>query len=300
MKKNWKRINRTKQLSLWDHHNFYTSDWIFLYPGSKMSARTSIVKMTPKGIKEAVSPFMGSACVEMLYGTMGMKVHCSDLNPSIVLMWKYIVSEGEKLADFIEEKVHTMTKEELSENAENDYHLAENELEKAGYALLHVICAFRGIITQDGRHGDFFYNEANDSIYVRTVRNQAEYKVHRCENLRNFNNPNLIIGDPMDFEEALNRHPNAFSYCDPPYSDVPGLGLYIDRNEFDHERLRDVLSTREAPWLLSYSRKPIIEELYPESEFDWTNQFWYAKSSVQKVIEDEVLIRPRKYLDYWK
>jgi len=53
----------------------------------------------------------------------------------------------------------------------------------------------------------------------------------------------------------------AFFYCDPPYS--KGCGYEVTSTEnFDHERLREVLGNIQGRFLLSYDDSPKIRELY--------------------------------------
>ena len=54
---------------------------------------------------------------------------------------------------------------------------------------------------------------------------------------------------------------NAFFYCDPPYS--KGCGYEVTSTEdFDHERLREILGNIKGRFLLSYDDSPKIRELY--------------------------------------
>lgn len=66
-----------------------------------------------------------------------------------------------------------------------------------------------------------------------------------------------------DFEKLIKQYDfeNAFFYCDPPYS--KGCGYEVTSTEdFDHERLRDVLGSIKGRFLLSYDDSPKIRELY--------------------------------------
>ena len=85
----------------------------------------------------------------------------------------------------------------------------------------------------------------------------------------------LACGQPPernceDFKTSINKHPDAFLYCDPPYL----LGadkdkLYGDRGSthagFDHRALYDILSQR-CGWVLSYNDCPEIRALYKNYE----------------------------------
>lgn len=66
----------------------------------------------------------------------------------------------------------------------------------------------------------------------------------------------------LDFEEILRAPGDAFVYLDPPYFKA-GPGLYqVAFAHDDHVRLAHALRDETRPWLLSYDRHPVIEDLY--------------------------------------
>ena len=70
-----------------------------------------------------------------------------------------------------------------------------------------------------------------------------------------------------DFEKLIKQYDceEAFFYCDPPYS--KGCGYAVTSTEdFEHERLRDVLKGIKGRFLLSYDDSPKIRELYKDFE----------------------------------
>lgn len=72
-----------------------------------------------------------------------------------------------------------------------------------------------------------------------------------------------VLIEHRDFEKLIAQydHEGAFFYCDPPYS--TGCGYEVTSTEnFEHERLRNVLSNIKGRFLLSYDDSPKIRELY--------------------------------------
>ena len=76
-----------------------------------------------------------------------------------------------------------------------------------------------------------------------------------------------VMIENRDFEKLIKQYDceEAFFYCDPPYS--KGCGYAVTSTEdFEHERLRDVLKGIKGRFLLSYDDSPKIRELYKDFE----------------------------------
>ena len=72
-----------------------------------------------------------------------------------------------------------------------------------------------------------------------------------------------VMIENRDFEKLINQYDfeGAFFYCDPPYS--KGCGYEVTSTEdFNHERLREILGNIKGRFLLSYDDSPKIRELY--------------------------------------
>jgi DNA adenine methylase len=83
-------------------------------------------------------------------------------------------------------------------------------------------------------------------------------------------------------------------YLDPPYYRA-GNELYnISWTDSDHVRLRDLLATCPADWVLSYDMHPRVVELYKEHARTYPLQAAY---SISKRREVEALIVPNKVTD---
>lgn len=72
-----------------------------------------------------------------------------------------------------------------------------------------------------------------------------------------------VMIENRDFETLIKQYDfeNAFFYCDPPYSQGCGYDV-TSTKDFDHERLRNVLSKIKGRFLLSYDDSPKVRELY--------------------------------------
>jgi DNA adenine methylase len=66
----------------------------------------------------------------------------------------------------------------------------------------------------------------------------------------------------VDFENTFAAGGDGIYYADPPYYKAgPGLYQAAFKPE-DHVRLAETLRAEDRPWLLSYDRHPVIEDLY--------------------------------------
>ena len=72
-----------------------------------------------------------------------------------------------------------------------------------------------------------------------------------------------VMIENRDFETLIKQYDfeNAFFYCDPPYSQGCGYDV-TSTKDFDHERLRNILSKIKGRFLLSYDDSPKVRELY--------------------------------------
>lgn len=108
------------------------------------------------------------------------------------------------------------------------------------------------------------------------------------KNLREFKIENFYV-DRADFKDSLDKHPDAFLYCDPPYmlgkeyvpahkdkngNDVAGYWLNREtlygtdgdlHKGFGHQGLHKLL-TRRSGWVLSYNDCAEIRDLYKNYE----------------------------------
>lgn len=103
------------------------------YPGSKGSATKKIVSMIPRKTKEIVSPFIGGGSIELVLASQGVKVYAYDKQQDLANCWKYIISDGTKLANWCRNVLKTVSREDLIEICKNDYRITDDPFERAGY-----------------------------------------------------------------------------------------------------------------------------------------------------------------------
>ena len=259
------------------------------YPGAKLIAAKHLAKFIPKDVNQIVSPFIGGGSFELFLTCRNIRVYGYDKFEPLVHCWNYALKDAVKLSDWCYSILPKITKENLSEIWKNQFKDL-SEFETAGYFWLLCALSWNGAPIRGLYDFIIKENQAWQSTKNGYVKPKIDWK-----RLREFSN-NLISVKCLDFEEALERHPDMFTYCDPPY---PGVGNMYGNNkeyhsEFDHERLMKCLSKRKTDWLLSYNNQPLIQELYPQSEYNWKFQPWRkTKTHYGNPIGTEVLISPK-------
>ena len=271
----------------------------FWYPGSKGSAVIKVNRLIPHKTKQVISPFMGGGSVELSLTARNIQVYASDLYEPLANCWKFIIKEGPKLANWCKTKLLSVTREELMVEM-NDKYDSWTKFEQAGYQWLKYTLSMQGVV----RRKNLVFYEVDDSgnAFYRNKDGTIGNKLTRFDKLQSFYNPLLTV-EHSDYETSLAKYPKSFVYLDPPYFKMAG-STYGSSSEydskFDHERLAKVLTDRKTPFLLSYGDHEEIRKLYPEDKFDWTFQTWGQTNFTGKEVSNEVMIRPKKYLDYWE
>ena len=280
-----------KQINLFTKYSTKPSFW---YPGSKGSAVKRIVKAIPNNVTEVISPFIGSGVIELTLAASGIRIYGYDKQEELINLWKYMLIDGSALAKWSRRALLRYSRYELIEIFRNKYEIAKNDFERAGYHWLRMSLTFRGIISPSGHICNYEIKDGN-AIY-KTKNGMTKTNLTKFDRLESFYNPNLIVNHD-DFEDSLNRHPDMFSYCDPPYPEA-GTWLYGGSEEldslFDHKRLAQVLADRPGQFLLSYNDKQLVRDLYPQEEFRWQYQDWSQQTANHKPVDNEVLISKRK------
>ena len=271
----------------------------FWYPGSKKSAVTKINRLVPNQTKEVVSPFIGGGAIELSLTSRDIKVYASDLYEPLANCWKFLIEDGSRLAKWCKQKLSSVTREELMEEMNEKYD-SWSKFEQAGYQWLKYSLSMQGVARR--KNILFYYIDDDGDATQITKKGAVLGKLTRFHKLEAFYNPLLSV-EHADYEETLLKHSDLFAYLDPPYFKVAG-STYGSSEEydkkFDHERLAKILADRETPFLLSYGNHEDVRKLYPEDKFDWAFQSWNQANFTGKTVSNEVMIRPKKYLDYWE
>ena len=231
------------------------------YAGGKTRAIQQLKLYIPDDTSQLVSAFLGGGSFE-LYLSNRIQVHASDMFEPLIAFWSCMKTQRKDLVDALKTKP-PFTKE-LFYACKKALHDG-TMLEKAVKFFIVNRCSFSGTIT-----GGYTATRSPMSCIDR---------------LKDIDLTNIDVRC-CDYEEQLNLYPNMFAFLDPPY-DVPNL---YGTQTFNHERLADVLRSRQSKWILCYNDTPTIRRLYQ----DWCNiiplQWSYGMNKTRK--SNEILILP--------
>lgn len=218
--------------------------------GGKRLLRKTIAPLIPKDIKTYIEPFGGGAWV-LFYKEKwaGLEIY-NDLDGRLVNLFRIVKYHPNV---FKEEFKYLLASRELFFQFLNGTFITD--IQRAVQFYFLITCSFGG-------RGDTF----------GTVKRSSG---GACKSLKNVlakidaihERLDKVMIENRDFEKLIKQYDceEAFFYCDPPYS--KGCGYAVTSTEdFEHERLRDVLKGIKGRFLLSYDDSPKIRELYKDFE----------------------------------
>jgi len=233
------------------------------YAGGKSLAVGYVVELLPDNIKRLVSPFFGGGSVEIACNKyLGLEVVGYDIFDILVNYWKIQIEKPKELYKRLsslnpDKETYNKVKEELKAHWKGRKKLPPLEL-ATYYYFNHNLSYGPGFLGWPSK------------VYL----NKERYKA-MIEKVRDFSVSNLKV-ECASFEEAFEKYPNDFFYCDPPYflggDSKMFIGIYpmrnfpVHHNNFDHEKLRDLLKKHKGGFILSYNNCSTIREWYKDFE----------------------------------
>lgn len=230
------------------------------YAGGKSRAVGYIIEFLPSYVKKVVSPFFGGGSVEIaLNKELGIDVIGFDVFDILVNYWQQQIAYPKDLYNRL--KQFKANKEEffkVKENLKKHWNLEsliEDKLELAAmYFFNHQLSYGPGFLSWPS------------SVYLDSRRYDKLLK-----KVKNFQVSNLSVST-SSFENVIPNFPKEFFYCDPPYflggdskmfkGIYPQRNFPIHHNNFDHEKLRDLLHSHKGGFILSYNDCTTIRKWY--------------------------------------
>ena len=230
-----------------------------MYPGAKSKLWQPFMKLLPfkrGSLKTIVSPFCGSAALEIRCAVNGIKVVAGDNCEPMINFWQYYQKDSNALVDQALEWFPLSYQEGVvfyyNELAPNCTHLDGHTLsdfERAATFLLINRQSFNGqTLIQSPLKGT----------------PQGNMTVKRLEKLRDWYNPNLTFVH-SDYTDLINHYEGQFMYFDPPY--VGAEYIYGTKNmdkSFNHKEFRNKIADLKNNWILSYRKHDLIMDLYQD------------------------------------
>ncbi|MGO9120465.1 MAG: DNA adenine methylase [Desulfomonilaceae bacterium] len=220
------------------------------YPGGKTRACKKFLEYVPKAVKTICSPFFGGGSFE-LYCLMnyGIKIFAYDLFEPLVVFWKCLLEDPQRLAETVSRYLPVVTKAQFY-RLQQTFKQIEDSWERAGATYVLNRTSFSGAMASGG------FSPLENGKNGRFNENNAEF-------LRNFRVPDGMLSiKRLSFEESILRHPESFVYADPPYLvDSKLYGRRGDLQDINHILLSDILHSRDN-WMLSYNDCAEVRRAY--------------------------------------
>jgi DNA adenine methylase len=249
------------------------------YAGGKTKAINKIVPFLTS-YDEIISPFIGGGSLEVYMASQGKKVIGFDVFYALTNFWRVLLNRKDDLVS--EMKIINPTNEEynrikeilikwdktqnLLSNWKTNYYHRDNPID-----LDEVVSAAYYFFNHNTSYGPGFLGWPS-SVYLNTKKWNSMIK-----NIELFKVPTLEVQE-SDFENVILNNKNKFMYLDPPYflekdkDNKMFTGIYPMRNipvhhdNFDHEKLRDLLISHKGDFVLSYNNCETIRNYYSDFE----------------------------------
>jgi len=242
------------------------------YPGGKSRAVKHILPHIPEDIERLCSPFFGGGSLELAIAARGTEVRGYDKMKQLVWFWQALCGDNNKLADEVEslrDRYRIRTGETVVGCSKDLFHRCREDLKTDSFMFSYERAAKYYAINRASFSGATFSGGWSERA------SYARFTDSSIQRLRDFQAENFRV-DYADFEDAMDYHPKAFLYLDPPYM-LPATqnALYGTNGDlhrsFDHEKLYSLLTKRKG-WVMSYNKCDTIEKMYEGYEIidaDW-------------------------------
>lgn len=272
------------------------------YAGGKTKAIGLILENLPKlKEKKIVSPFFGGGSVELCLSQMlDIKVIGYDIFNMLANFWNILINNKdefiEQLSKFkITEEEFTYnrhvllnywdkikpsdlvyeTKKKIELKEEDLTKLDDNKITQAVYYYYNMTLSYGPMFL-----GWPSSNEINKEKFQR-----------RIEKLKQLNLKNLQVSCAA-FEDILENHADDFLFLDPPYylegdskmfkGMYPNCNFAIHHNNFNHQKLAELLKNHRGGFLMTYNNCLGVRELYKDCKFEYPEwQYTYGQGETR-------------------
>jgi len=254
-------IRSKNENSSWQYKRVVVSP--IRYAGGKSLAVGFIIELLPNNIKRLISPFIGGGSIEIVCSKyLDLEVIGFDIFDILMNYWDIQINHPKELYKKLsvlqpDQKTYNEVKAKLKEHWDRKKKLSPIDL-ATYYYFNHNLSYGPGFLGWPSK------------MYLNKVR----YK-RIIDKVRDFDPKNLKV-QCSSFEKVFEKYPNDFFYCDPPYllgedtkmfrGVYPMRNIPIHHNNFDHEKLRDLLKEHKGGFILSYTNCKTIREWYGQYE----------------------------------
>ena len=243
------------------------------YIGGKKKLWPLFKQFIPSDINHMISPFIGGGSIELRCAANGIKVEAYDKFDLLVNFWQTFLNDIDELTKCVS-KIYPISTEEGKEYFKTHLTTIDNPIKQA---------AIFWCINRQSWGAKMF---ADKDFYEKKV---DKYTPEGFLKWRTWQNKNITV-KLQDCFVTLEQSKGIFTYLDPPYVGLEKMyGIKGKDNSFDHERLYDILSQNDRPWILSYGKHDDIYRMY--SKYKILEPEWkYLFNSAYDLSPNELLI----------
>lgn len=222
------------------------------YAGGKHWLWKTFMEFFPKDVDEVVSPFFGGGAIELNLAVRGVRVQGYDAFQPLVHFWQCYLRNPEKIITDAAYLYKSQSRNLFVEYHKGRFFQLKDTNTKASIFFILNRMVYGGM----GFRSYQLRKNPEKSLSVGVFRTYAAYDIQG------------VSVQQSDVFETLQRHTDAFLFCDPPYAKQKE-GLYGDSKEyheyFDHERFARELLNREQ-WILCYNDHEYVRDLYKDAK----------------------------------
>jgi len=281
---------------------------VIRYAGGKSKAYKKITPLIPKNTKEILSPFIGGGSLEVKWSSeLNINVIGYDIFYHLVNFWNVLLNKPIELFNELE-KLHP-NKETYNEIKEKL--LCWEETQKLFINYKTDYYKRQSIKINLIKAAAYYYFNHNLSYgpgflgwMSKIYQDELKYK-KMIKKIRDFRNPNLLVYNGS-FENIIPNYPHTFLYLDPPYylkkdkDNKMFKGMYpmsnfaFHHDNFDHEKLRDIIYNHKGYFILSYNNCETIRNWYNEFYFLYPSWHYSYGQGETRIGENKINNLPKK------
>lgn len=249
---------------------------IIPYVGGKQKAVRNIVSFFPDDLSVMGAPFVGGASVEIFMQAKGVRVYAGDACRELAVFWQRVCDDPVAVAEAFKARLPI---EYPLDGYRSELRSGPGDLDTAVLFYILIECGFSLILARSG----------GAPRQTRNINRKAWRS--RYARLRRFSAPGLSV-EHLDCFDFLDRYPDLFLYCDPPYANSEQLyGFSEDlHGSFPHKEWAEALRGRR--FVQSYGDCRLVRELYG-GWCDIHELSWYYGCKQGSQIGHELLISPK-------
>ena len=254
------------QISMFNEDKL-SSEPFMSYRGSKRRVSRTLFRCIPPKVNQMVSPFIGSGGFELYTAASGIKVFAYDRHIGIVRLWQQMLSDAGGVC------------RKVLEDFPGDVDLLSSMIKTGKVYDVDDDIEFASIawkIAKFSFNGNFMKN-----LWMHNSRSVEQID----KKFRSFFNPDVwdkwgnsnLSVEELEWEDTLEKHPNEFLYCDPPYIGLEQYyGVYGEKESFNHVKFSEAMIARDNGWIISYIDNPLLRDLY--RDFEIVKMKWHQSA----------------------